>query len=218
MQIKYSTQGNLDFVNNWYVLAFDLNCTDAPQTCEPYAKDGNQLQNYHNWDFEIIVGQFSASSTVQAQLWQFLSQQTANGTQKVPQRVPLGPQDIVINPNCNGNQTTFCLTIFRRVFNGIAVGANPTPGPANGPGGVWYINWFVASPQPGANGAPTGTPVWAPGQQGINDTTFQYPDGNPGLEMTQTFDIPWTALLPPTWQSAPTPSAQVTGGEVNNNP
>ena len=222
MQIKYTVQGPLDFVGNWYVLAFNLNCTDTTgQTCEPYATYGNQTQNWHNWDFEIIVGQANSSSSVQYVMWQFQTQQTTNGTQKVALRVPVAPQDIVLNPNCNGNQTQFCLTIFRRVFNGVqqtGVSPTPTPAPVNGPGGVWYVNWMVASPQGGPGSLAPGAAVWAPGPQGINDQTFQYPAGSPGINVTTAFDLPWTGQLPPTWAQAPAPSAQVTGGEVINNP
>ncbi|MFN2448569.1 MAG: hypothetical protein ABR508_02080 [Candidatus Baltobacteraceae bacterium] len=220
MQIKYSTQAQLDFVNNRYVLAFDLFCTDVPQNCEPYATYGTQLQNYRNWDFEMVVGQPNASSPVQVAFWQFQTQSTVNGTQKVAIQAPFIPNvDIVINPNCDGNQMQFCLTINRRIFDGVQI-ANATPPPANGPGGVWYINWIVASPQGGANGQPAGTPSWAPGQQGVNDTTFQFPDGNPGLDVTQSFNLAWTAQPSPPWtQNAGTgPSGQVAGGAVINSP
>ncbi len=228
MQIKFSTQGPLDFVNNYYVLAFNTSGTGS----EPYAQFGNQQQNWLDWSFEIVVGQPNAGSQVQVSLWQFVSTQSINGgTIKQPYRLQYNPQDIVLNPNCNNTQTQFCVTINRQVFNGITATAapssspsaspssspSPTPSgspaptstPLNGPASTWFINWFVASP----TGNPTGQVISAAGSFGITDTTFiqQY-------DMTTQFDSPWTQPLPPAVPAAPNPSSQIVGGEVVNSP
>ncbi len=217
MQIKFTTQGNLDFVNNWYVLAFDLNCTDSTgQTCEPYAYNGNAAHNYFDWDFEMVLYQPNTSSAVQTSLWEFV-QQTV-GTTKVPVAVPFVPGvDIFINPNCNNNSTQYCVTVNRRIFNGVATVPNPTPAPLNGPGGTWYINWLVASPQRGPNGEPAGAPIWAPGPNGINDTSqFKFPLASPGINVNTSFDQIWNADA--SWPQAGPQSAQGISGEVINSP
>ncbi len=220
MQIKFATQGPLDFVNNFYVLAFNTSGTGT----EPYAQNGSQQQNWLNYSFEIVVGQPNFASQVQVALWQFVTTQSTNGgTIKQPYRIQYNPQDIVLNPNCNGTQTQFCLTIYRHVFNGItataAPSASPTAGatasaaptssPINGPASTWFVNWFVASP----NGNPSGQVISAAGPFGVTDTTFiqQY-------DMTTAFDSPWTQGLPPVVPSAPSPSSQIVGGEVLNSP
>jgi hypothetical protein len=211
MQIKFSTQGTLDFVNNWYVLAFNTSGTGT----EPYAKFGNQAQNWLDFSFEIIVYQPNASSAVQAQLFQFGSTSGPNGPQKQPVRINVvNPQDLIVTPNCNGNQTQFCITLNRRIFITTFPFSSPSPGPSGTPmpGGVadsWFINWFVA--QPGGN--PSGQVVSAAGPFGVTDNTFvqQY-------DVTATFDTPWTQAQPPAVPQAPSAASQIVGGEVLNSP
>lgn len=222
MQIKATAQGQLDFVNNYYVLPFNLTCTDSPQNCEPYAYYGNQTQNWRNWDFELVLSQQNASSSVKATLIQFISTQNGNVSQKVPRIVEDSiayPHDINVNPNCNSSGTQFCVTFFRRIFNGVVTGA--TPPPPNGPAGTWYVNWLVSTPQTGPNGETTGQLEFAPGngyQSPGGDQTFQFPSGAPGLDPTTSFSVPWFGLTPPAWMQAPNPAAQLTNGEVSNNP
>lgn len=210
MQIKFSTQGTLDFVNNWYVLAFNSSGTGT----EPYAKYGNQLQNWLNYSFEIIVFQPNAGSPVQASVWQFGSTSGPNGPLKTPYAVqPIPPQNLFVTPNCNGSGTQFCITFNRQIFITTAPFASPSPAPSatGAPGGVantWFINWFVA--QPGGN--PSGQVVSAAGPFGITDTTFmqQY-------DVSTTFDNPWNQSVAGVPQ-APSPASQIIGGEVLNNP
>jgi len=209
MQIKFTTQGTLDFVNNWYVLAFNTSGTGT----EPYAKFGSQTQNWLDFSFEIVVFQPNANSQVQAALWQFGSTTGPNGPQK--QAVQIGPipsQDLFVTPNCNGSSTQFCVTLNRRIFITQFNFASPSPSPSSTPmpGGVqntWFINWFVASP----GGNPPGQVISAAGPFGVTDNTFvqQY-------DVSTTFDTPWNQALPPAVPQAPSPASQIIGGEVLN--
>ncbi len=226
MQIKFSTQGTLDFVNNWYVLAFNTSGTGT----EPYALYGSQQQNWLDYSFEIVVFQANAGSPVQAALYQFITSQAGNGVLKQPVRKLFNPQDIVVTANCNGTQTQFCVTINRNpVFTGInasptptasatispspsptsSATSSPTASPSNAPASIWFVNWFVASP----TGSPAGQVIDAPGLTGPNDTTFKQQ-----YDVTTSFDVPWTQPLPPAVFAAPGPSSQIVGGEVLNAP
>lgn len=219
MQIKVTTQGPLDFVNNWYVLPFNLHCSGSPQNCEPYAINGTGANNWLNWDFEMVVFQPNVASPLQTAFYQFVAPQSGpNTTQKAPVFLNnYSKQDLVVNPNCNGTNTQFCVTFNRRIFNGVQIGPSPTPAPTKGPGGTWFVNWLVASPQAGAGGPP-GQVIFAPGQGQLNDQTFQFPAANPGIDVTTAFDQQWLAQPSPPWMQAPNAAAQITGGEVINNP
>jgi len=210
MQIKFQTQGQADFVNNWYVLAFN-----TTGTAEPYAINGNQNQNWLNFSFVIRIFQPNASSALQAQLWQFVSAQGPNGPLKQAVLIgPINPQDLVVTPNC-GTQTQFCVTLNRRIFlTAYSCGsASPSPAPTGSQsscvGTTWFINWFVTSPV----GNPVGQIVAAAGPFGVTDTTFikQY-------DVTAAFDQSWTQGRPPAVPQAPSAASQITGGEVLNNP
>lgn len=221
MQINVTTQGQVDFVNNWYVLAFNLSCPSlGQQPCMPYAVNGNAAHNYQNWDFELVLAQPNGSSTVQPFFYQFV---TVNGNVKQPYLLTnYNPaQDIHVNTNSNNSGTQFSVTFFRRIFNGVQnTGPNPTPAPSNGPTTPWYMNFFVASPQAGVGSTPPGQVIFAPGVGGLTDQTFTFPASSPGLDPTSSFDLPWTGLGSPPWMmpSNGSPSAQIIGGEVINNP
>jgi hypothetical protein len=221
MQIKFDTQGQLDFTNNWYVLAFNTSGTGG----EPYAIFGNQAQNWKDWWDEIIVFQ-PPNGQVQAAAYQFITQQ-GTGSLKSPYNVTgrITPQQLQVNPNCNGSGTEFCVTFDRHIFIPVTVtpspGASPsatpsgspspTPTPATGTAAVWYVNWFVASPSASSN-APFGSVVSAPGVLGPQDASFQYT-----VNTTTAVDTtPWRFQAG--WATASSPSATLAGGEILNNP
>lgn len=213
MQIKVTAQGPIDFVNNWYVLPFDLTCAGGGN-CMPYAVNGTQANNWLNWDFELVVGQPNGSSSVQAQLIQFLNQ--TNNTTKVPVFVTNFTPNLDLTVTNCGTQNQFCVTFFRRIFNGQQPGPTPPPG---GPGGTWYINFLVASPQAGFNQTnPVGQPIFAPGSGGLIDQTFTFPANPPGLNVANHFDIVMNAQPAPPWMQAQDAAAQLTQFEVINNP
>ncbi len=212
MQIKFSTQGPADFVNNYYVLAFN---TSGAGT-EPYAINGNQTQNWLNFSYELVIYQANTSSAVQASLWQFVSTQSTNGgTIKTPVRVNvINPQDLFVIPNC-GSANQFCVTLNRTIFVTAFTSPTPSPspsaspGPPNGIANTWFINWFIASPA----GSPSGQVISAAGTFGITDTTF-----NKLYDITTSFDQTWSQPLPPAVPAAPSQASQITGGEVLNVP
>jgi hypothetical protein len=226
MQIKFNTVGTLDFVNNWYVLAFNTSGTGG----EPYALFGNTANNWKDWSLEIVVSQ-PPGGQVQAVAYQFITQQ-GTGNIKAPFKLNPTQQQLYVVPNCNNLGTQFCVNVDRHIFSPVT--ATPTPGaspsgspspsaspsgspspsptpiptPPNGTAPVWYVNWFVASPQ----GSPQGQVVDAPGQAGINDVSFQYI-----VDTTRIVDVaPWTYQAG--WTAGPSQSATIAGGEILNNP
>ena len=237
MQIKFNTAGAMNFSNVWYVLAFNTSGTGG----EPYAINGNPNQNWLDFSFEIIISQAQGQLSPQATLVQFLSQPgVGGGTLKVPRfPLPYTPQQLQLNPNCNGQQTQICVTIDRALFSGLAQAtAPPTTSPSASPSGsptaspsssptatptsqpfsnVWYINWFTVNP----SSSPTnpGQVIDAPGPNGPTDVTW-VPE-NPAshnYNITTQIDAPWNAVPPPGWPQVALPAAQISGGEVLNNP
>ncbi|HZZ65986.1 MAG TPA: hypothetical protein VFE17_10835 [Candidatus Baltobacteraceae bacterium] len=222
MQVKFLTQAPPDFVNNWYVLAFNTSGNGV----EPYAINGNQLNNWLNFSFEIVVFQPNANSAIQAVLIQFVSTQGPNGPLKTPVQVCCPPpQDLIVIPNC-GTQNQFCVTLSRNIFITQYCSPSPSSSPSSSPApsatpsatpspssscvaNTWNVNWFVASP----NGNPTGQVISAAGSYGVTDTTFQKT-----YNVTTTFDQTWTQPLPPAVPQAPSQAAQIAGGEVANEP
>lgn len=227
MQIKFNTAGPMNFSNVWYVIAFNTSGTGT----EPYAINGNQNREWLDFSFEIIVSQAPGQLSPQATLIQFITQPgVGGGTVKVPSQ-PLGvtPQQLQLNPNCNGQQTQLCVTVDRALFAGLAqtaptaapsVSPSPSASPSASPtaqpfANVWFINWFTVNP----SSSPTnpGQVIDAPGLGGPNDTSFLPP--NPpshNYDTTASFDYPWNAV--PGWPQVQNSSAQIAGGEVLNAP
>lgn len=240
MQIKFNTYQPLDFANVWYVIALNTSGPAAGTNGEPYAVNGNQQMNWLNYSFEIIVYQLQGAAAPQAALIQFVTQQSAGGgTIKVPtQAFTLTPQQLQLNPNCNGAQTQFCLTIDRHVFSGLgqpsaspspssSPSSSPSASPSASPGGspsaspsppavsgVWYINWFTVTPSGGPSAG--GSVIDAPGPLGPGDQTWLPPNTN--YDTSTTFDQLWNAVPPPGWPQVTPKAAQIAGGEVLNSP
>lgn len=233
MQIKFNTYQTMDFTNVWYVIALNT-ATPAPGTNgEPYAFNGNPQQNWVNYSFEIIVYQLPGQSAPTASLVQFISQTgVGGGIIKVPsQPFTVTPQQLQLNPNCNGNGTQFCITIDRHVFSGIG-SATATPSPTTSPttspsasptasptpgatSGVWYINWFTVQPT-GAGPQGGGSVIDAPGALGPSDQQWLPPNTN--YDTGTAFDSPWNAVPAPGWPQVTPSQAQIAGGEVLNAP
>jgi len=200
MQVKFTTQGPMDFNNNRYAIVFNT----SGNGMEPYAKDAAQL-TYTNYSFAIIVG--GSGGQVGAQVVQYVSQPgVGGGTVKIPQRLPVPPQDLILIPNSNGQNTQFTVQFARFIFNGI-LGAGATPSsapPTTAPQSTWYINWFTLDSQ--------NYPQDAPGLGGKNDTTFQFAINVNNVVSAQMWFNPAGA------QQAPSPSLQLVSGQVDNNP
>ncbi|HKU66817.1 MAG TPA: hypothetical protein VJP85_03480 [Candidatus Baltobacteraceae bacterium] len=226
MQIKFNTYQQMDFTNVWYVLALNTSGVVAPGTTgEPYAFNGNQQQNWINYSFEIIVSQLQGQSGPTASLYQFVSQSNPGGGPpiKVPTQLTVSDAQMHLNANCNGSGTQFCVTIDRHVFSGVGPTATPSPtaspssspssSPAPAIGGVWYINWFTVTPGSPPSG---GQVIDAPGTQGPSDQRWLPPNTN--YDTTTAFDLLWNGVPPPGWPQVANPAAQISGGEVLNNP
>lgn len=237
MQIKFNTAGTMDFTNVWYVIALNTSGTGT----EPYAINGNQQQNWLDYSFEIIVFQGQGQIAPQAELIQFLTQPNpGGGTVKVPSApFTVAQQQLQLNPNCNGSQTQFCVTIDRHLFsglNGSAPSASPSSSPSATPStspsaspsgspsasptpgafsGVVYVNWFTVNPS-GAVAA-GGQVIDAPGLGGATDHSW-LPENPPShnYDTSRTFDYPWNAV--PGWTPVSSAAAQIAGGEVLNSP
>ncbi len=240
LQINFTTQGQLDFTNNVYMIVVN----QEGQEPEPFY--ASQVYNYQNIDFEIIVSsQNGAQPSVT--IYPYGSAiGTGNHTIRV-QLPPIGysPQDVVLNTNCNQQGTQFCLTINRAVLvQPPSSVATPTPTPTTcptgtatsspsttpsssptasaSPGGgspcgsstLWAINWWTVSPT-------TGTIVDAPGLQGPQDkSTFSFlvdvGTSTTCYSFTSVTNCTWTAQGG--WPSVSSQSAQIEGGQVINNP
>ncbi|HEV3155264.1 MAG TPA: hypothetical protein VGZ02_15755 [Candidatus Baltobacteraceae bacterium] len=247
MQIKFSTQGTLDFTNFWYIIA--INTGQNPMGVgEPYAFYATQQYNYRNLDFEMIVA--SQNGVPSVTIYPFVNQTGASGgTVKVPATPILyTPQDLQLYANCNGQQTQFCITFNRSILllpnmptpspctqsstspsPSPTGSASPSPSPSASPSASpsgspppssGSCTWYLNwwVASPGSPGVPGGQVVDAPGPQGPLDQSFF----NFTVDTTQTASCSyasclWTAVLPG-WPAAPSSSAQISGGQVVNAP
>lgn len=228
MQIKFNTQGPMDFANDRYVLVFNT----SGQGGEPYAVYGNQASGYPNYSFAIVVSG-SGGSVAQAIPVEYYHQTTVGGATNVTQiQLPFTQQQLQLLPNSNGQGTQFIVTFQRNLFNGVNVTPAPSPSPSGTPSAppppaassspsaspspapnpgptttaqsTWYINFFVLDSN--------GNILDAPGINGAQDTTFQFP-----VNVSTVFDQQFNVALPGSAQ-APTPASQITIGEVSNTP
>lgn len=230
MQIKFNTYQQMSFTDVWYVIVLNTSGPAPGTNGEPYAFFGNPAQNWVNYSFEIVVYQIQGQAAPTAALIQFVTTTgPGGGTIKTPtQPLTYNPQQLQLNPNCNGQGTQFCVTIDRHLFSGIGSVATATPSPTASPSsspsatpappatsGVWYINWFTVQPSGGGAGA-GGTVIDQPGPQGPNDQTWLPPNTN--YDTATAFDLPWNAVPSPGWPQVTPPEAQISGGEVLNAP
>lgn len=237
MQIRFTTAGPPDFTNNLYILAFNITGGGMP-----YAPNGNQLMNWVNFDFEVVVQNINGVPT--PQMFQFVSH---NGVGGGTIKQPFGPLQatpqqlfVTVGASCNGDPNSFCLNISRELFVGSSPGtatpstspsaspspsptasASPSPGPSvtGLPSGVWFVNWFVASTS--SQNGPPGQVVDAPGIGGVTDKTFTFTvDTTSALSCTGTNTTSACTWNAPGagWPSAPSAASQIVGGAVFNSP
>lgn len=235
MMFKFNTAAAMNFSNYAYVIALD---TENPTQGQPYAYNAGNAQSWYGFSFEIIV----TGNPVTATLVQFVTQPGTNGgVIKYPTTIAGYPQQLLIlNPNCNGQNTQFCVQIDRHLFAGIgAASPNPAPSastspsasPSGSPGpsaspsatpsptptaapisGIWYVNWFTAvAPQ---NAIPPGQTDIIDSPAGPNDRSW-LPTPNQSYDTALPFDYTWQG------NTGPAPSdmaAEVISGEVINAP
>jgi hypothetical protein len=203
IQLKFNTPlgTTLDFNNVWYVIAINTNGPASQQpNGMPYGINAGPARGWINFSYEVIV--YASNSTggqPQVQILEFLPQTVGNT--KATISIQYSPQQVVLNPNCRGDGSQFCVTIQTALFNGIS----GSPANVN----TWYFNWFTQ--QPGNGGALIDAPDQSNNPTPWADTTFTFSG-----DVTTKFDTPWTAV--PGWPAVSPAAAQVGGGEVVNNP
>jgi hypothetical protein len=203
MQIKFNTQGTLDFADYWYILA--VNTGQVPsQSGEPYVMYANQAPGYwKNLDYAIEV-YAEAGGQPAATMYPFVVNAGGGPT---PIKV-IGPKilptsgAIVLNPNCNGLGTQFCVTFDRSLLHGSS---------------TWYVNWWVTLP--GIGGAP-GAPVNAAGPSGVSDQLFAFTVDTTATASCTAVTVGGAGCLwnAPGWVSALPGAAQIAGGQIINAP
>ncbi|MHB8355630.1 MAG: hypothetical protein ACYDDQ_02945 [Vulcanimicrobiaceae bacterium] len=224
MQVKFQTQGQMDFANVRYVIMFNTSGTGG----EPYA-NGYQT-NYQNYSFALVVGG-SGNSVAQPVLYQYIHQTGPGGAVAiVPYRLYYTPQQLTFLPNSNGLGTEFSITFDRTLFYGISVtpspsptatasasaSASPSPSPSSSPPAAtpqpqpttasqttWYVNFFTTDT--------SGNPLDAFGIGGATDQSFVW-----SIDTTKIFDQ--QQFVGQNATQAPYASAQISIGEIANNP
>lgn len=247
IQIKFTTAQAMDFVNVWYVIAVNTEGAAAATNGEPYPINANQNQNWLNYSFEIIVFQTPGQTGPQAALIQFL---TAHPAGSPPIKYPsqpfvLTPQQLLLTPNCNGQQTQFCLLIDRNVFAGLlsnsptpsaspsgspsaspsaspsgSPSASPSPTPSGSPApptvtGSWYFNWFTVTSNAGGPGAASQGQI-IDAPGTLGVNDQSWTPPNSPYNTATSFDVLWNAV--PSWPQVSSGAAQIAGGEVLNTP
>lgn len=201
MQVKFRTAQAMDFTNVRYWIAFNTSGTGT----SPYVTFCNAQNNYRDCYFALIVG--GNGATASAKLVQFVRQPGPNNTVAITPITLSGiaPQDLILNPNTNGQQTEFTVTFRRGLLKGLSLGSPaPSPSPTSAAQTAWFMNFYTTD----TNNAP----LDAAGPAGIGDTgqfTFS-------VDTTQNLDLQF--FTPAGAPQAPSASAQIASGEVLNNP
>ena len=213
IQLKFNTAGALDFTNFWYVFAINTG-QNASQVGEPYGLFANQQQNWRNEDFQVIVS--AQNGVPAAAIIPFVNSVGGNGQSiKVPlQPIIYSPQSVVVNPNCNGTGTQFCVTLTRSVLSPPPGSGSPSPSPtASSSSGCTSSSPSPAptgtataspSPSPTPTGSPTSSPTGSPSPSGgciwyINWWVAQAGTPNAPVSTSLIYDAP--GLQPPTDQT-----------------
>lgn len=225
MSVKFRVNGTFNFSQYQYMVVF--NTTGDGTT----PRANGQQTNYVGYSFALSIG--GSGGSTQVIPYQYYRPPGAPSTQQpVLQALPFTPQQVIYIPNSNGQGTEFTVIFDRNLFFGIGTPApssapsaspsaspspspsgspsaspSPTPIASNAPATVWNFNYFVA--QPNQNGLPI--PVDSLGIGGPNDTSYQ----SANLDTTQSFD---TTFFVQAGNHPSDPSAQISGGEIANNP
>jgi len=228
MSVKFRVQTGFNFSSDSYAIVFN---TSGDGTTPLASTLSN---NYAGYSIAIVVG--GSGGSVQAYAFYYYR---PNNTAQAPVLYPIGatPQQLILNPNSNGQNTEFSV-IFDRVIADFSVSATPTPSaspsasptpsasPSASPSGsaspgatatppavaeFWNFNFFVVQGQV--------TQFESEGSLGIidslgagggTDTTYQ----SPSLDVATAFDTTFYV------QAGTHPSIPdaLTGGEIANNP
>jgi hypothetical protein len=224
MYIQFRTLAAFDFANYNYVIVFNTNPQASNPTNMPYA-NAFLTGTYNNFSYAFAVGASYGGLAALPVLLQYYL---------VPGQTSLSARQIAVSPsltsfqsNSNGQGNQFTLIFKRLQLNQQSPytpspspspsvtptpsptpkptpsGATPSPTPTASPlyGSTWYINFFTLTR--------TGTPVDALGN-GPNDNTYTF-----SIDILTSSQ---NAIFRPSGYPQVTPSAQITGGEIDNYP
>jgi len=198
MQVKFRTAQAMDFTNVRYVIVFNTSGTGT----SPYPLYCNASNNWRDCFFEFIVGGNGVSAS--PRLIQFFREPGPNNTVAVSvQNLTYAPQDVIFTPNTNGQNTEFTLTFNRALLFGLTPVGGATAAPTTAPQNTWFMNFFTTDS--------SGFTLDSAGFNGAQDVTFSF-----SADVSKSFDNQFTT--PPGATQASNQAAQITSGEVINNP
>ena len=199
MLIRFTTVGPMDFTNYRYAIVFNTSGNGQ----EPYANA--YLTSFLNYSFVWIVGAqsgFSVSPTLD-QIFPI-----SNGLGEIGVSVP--PALVQLTTNSNGQNNQFTLQFQRSLFytatptaTPTPVSATPTAVPTTASQNIWYANVFTID---------SNNNILDAGGLGSSDTSFTLP-----LDTTTAFDNTSPFQKAGAISTAST-SAQIAGGEIQNQP
>jgi len=196
MEVKFRVSQPFNFGNVRYWVVFNTSGTGGT----PYAN--GYLNNYQNYSFAFVVGG-NGVTVPSPRLYEYVAQ--TNGAPAVAVELFYTPQQVIFTPNSNGQNTEFTILFARSIFAGIT-SPSPSPSPSASPGfsTTWYYNFFTTDNN--------NNPLDALGIGGPQDTSYQGGPLNIASVFDTTFNVPAGAV------QASQPTAQITGGEIINNP
>jgi hypothetical protein len=228
MTVKFRIAGTFNFSQYSYVVVF--NTTGDGVT----PRAAGATNNWDGYSFAIVVS--GANGTATANAWSYY--RPTSNTAQIPVLLPIvtTPQQLTFTPNSNGQNNEFTVIFDRAIANAFVTpapgetatptasasasasptsSASATASPATTPSGVvsnkWNYNLFVAQGAP-QQGQPVNTIVDSLGQGGPTDTSYVDPQA---LMVNTSFDYTFYSIA----GNHPTDtSADITGGEILNNP
>jgi len=199
MLIRFTTVGPMDFTNYRYAIIFNTSGNGQ----EPYANA--YLTSFLNYSFVWIVGAQNGLS-VAPSLDQIFP--ITNGLGEIGVSVP--PSSVQLTTNSNGQNTQFTLQFQRALFYTPVPAATATPTssiptavPTTASQSLWNINVFTID---------SNNNILDAGGLGPNDTSFTLQ-----VDTTSAFDNTLPFKKAGAISTAST-SAQIAGGEIENQP
>jgi hypothetical protein len=225
MSVKFRVQSAFNFSTDSYAIVF--NTSGTPTTPLPVTL----ANNYAGYSMAIVVG--GSGGSIQALAYFFYR---PNTTSQIPVLYPIGatPQQLIFQPNTNGQNTEFTV-IFSRVlalFSATttatpsptpSASASPSATPSGSPspsptssgvtvGSNWQFNFFVVQGQVQQfESQGSLTIIDSLGAGGPNDQTYN----SPTLDVATAFDT--GAFYTQTGNHPSIPDA-LAGGDIANNP
>lgn len=221
MSVKFRVQSAFNFSSDSYAIVF--NTSGSGQTPWPQTFSNN----FAGYSMSIVVG--GVGGSIQAQAYFYYR---PNTTAQIPVLYPIGatPQQLIFQPNTNGQGTEFTI-IFDRVLALFSATTSPTPSPSASASAtpsastspspsptssgvtvsnLWNFNFFVLQGQQ-TGYQPQGTIIDSLGAGGPNDNTY----ASQQLDVSTSFDT--GAFYVQTGNHPSIPDG-LAGGDIANNP